>query len=333
MINHIGDFTCCSNDQDCEEIREYHECQYLYNEYLCNTYRIKLTSAVPHSTDPDKLVVTFKFIGMNMLFKGNVNWTITPSTGWTCEGCDILPPGENSIIVVTFDNAEFFPDEDNSDFSISAEATTIECGSISDEYEAPIVEGLVVTTGDCNELKTEIVASLDVEGNSYSWFFFGYDNFVTTSSDYKTNTFDTDEIITRYNELNSQTNTELPRVLPYELNIDNNLDDTQDRQLYGYVEIPTCVGPGFLNVYPNPTTETIQIKLSGGITKSIQVEQDATSLQEYFIVNSRSQTVKKGAINSVEETINILDLSSGVYYIYLITPSGQFISNKFIVIR
>jgi len=74
-------------------------------------------------------------------------------------------------------------------------------------------------------------------------------------------------------------------------------------------------------VYPNPTNSNINIEITSGKFTDM----------ELYVSNSIGQTVYSESINSNREriiSINLNDFSEGIYFINLITTSGELLTKK-----
>jgi Secretion system C-terminal sorting domain len=340
LNNNFSEFRCCPNDTNCQLISAFKECEYVHNEYLCDGYRIKLTDVYQDGAD---VVATFKFLSNNMLYNGFVNWAITPQNGgWPLS--EWVASGQGtSIYIVTFKDATFDPNGLLSNYSITASAYPLECGTVADTYNVPIsTNGLVITTGDCYEIIIKYDPLSHIEGNVYTWDFFGYDDLAVSSEGNKKNTFNTPSVITKYNNLNNQSSIELPRILPYRVKVENEISPIAQpfQEWYGYILIPHCLSGNAIIVYPNPAVaDIIHIELSGEILKEINPEESSAILlnktrkKNLLILNNMLQLVKESPIHSFRETIDISSLGNGLYYLYTTTKGGEILFQKFIIAR
>jgi hypothetical protein len=342
--NNIGTFNCCIENTGCSSL-SFVDNSYEYNEYLCETYRVKIVDIWEECPN---VKAKFAFMSGDIIFGGEVNWSVTTPPqiqNIECSGCDCIgdinmpgPACTSPILEVTILNANLNGVESSSGINVTAEANTIECGKITDTYTIPRVlsNSLITTTSDCNEMQIKYPSESDVNGNVYNWTFFGYDSFASFSDSDKTISFNTDMIIQEYNIKNSETSDELPKVILYELKIENNFVlANNDTPIYGYIVIPECSDKFSLTVYPNPTSSIINVKINDILNKDPRSD-DTTKEnlfigKEYFIVNSQLALIAKKSIQYNIEEIDVSSFSNGVYIIYVITDEEEIVSKKFTV--
>ncbi len=277
---------------------------------------------------------------------------LNDSYDYECTGCDCVedvntpgPACNDHVIQITFFDADLVDWEVPSGLVLKAEAYLPECGTVTDEYTIPSLShlGLVTTTTNCNEMIIEYKDSLHVIDNSYTWNFFAFDFLATRSADGRSNTFNTSEVFSKYQEVNTQTNSTLPLVLPYRLEINNEQGTIQsDSMIFGYAPIPECTGYNSLVVYPNPSSDVIYVEikgkdiLKGNFNGFNDIESAYTQLSnngKYLIFNSNFQLAHSVEITSTRQMIDVSSLKYGIYYLFTSSNKGITLYNKFIILN
>ncbi|MGB0914427.1 MAG: T9SS type A sorting domain-containing protein [Crocinitomicaceae bacterium] len=88
---------------------------------------------------------------------------------------------------------------------------------------------------------------------------------------------------------------------------DNNQTYTLLDECDNYLNVLELDSEDHIEIYPNPATDKLNIKLSEGLTEEY----------EYSIIDQKGSIISKGKFNSELKTINIESLTAGKYYLNL----------------
>ncbi|SMB98765.1 Endonuclease/exonuclease/phosphatase [Hymenobacter roseosalivarius DSM 11622] len=323
---------------------------------LPGSYKYKVAdfgSNAPDNNDPDyvsaqKLVFVYRTsVVSNPTFSGLLR---CPNNGTTCPQynawssgrfpylmeADVTVNGQTQRINFVLIHAKANENTSVADAQAAYDRRKVGADALKAELDARFGTGNVVILGDFNDDLDQTVASgINTTATSYSAFTADAANYVALtlplSQTGQRSTVDFGDVIDHVvvsSELNAfylpstaQLRTDLAAQIPNYANTTSDHYPVLTRFAFGYVTASSSARQANtqLDIYPNPATDKVQLRLPASAGQSVRMQVMST--------DGRAMAQAAGSLEQVNQRLNqqLANLSAGVYILRIITPSQTYV--------